>query len=264
MFALLPNKKLNTYETLFKKIKEIVGEPNRMQTIITDFEKAVFSACEKVFSHAVHKGYRFHQHSAIWSKLGDLGLQALFHQDAKFQELTYKLYSLCYVPADEVVSTYNDVILPLVEHGLDNYQDWIDYAAELEEFGKYFSNTWICRRNGRSPLFMPKLWNHFESVKEGGPQTNNMLESHNRTWNSLVGHSPNVWHIQELFIKQDAEARRAYLSNAVGQDMTTNTGRKQRSLDARERVKFVVDAFDSMPRADYISTLAHDRQKFDQ
>ena len=38
--------------------------------------------------------------------------------------------------------------------------------------------------------------------------------------------------------------------------MTTNTGRKQRSLDARERVKFVVDAFDSMPRADYISTLA--------
>ena len=81
---------------------------------------------------------------------------------------------------------------------------------------------------------------------------------------SLVGHSPNVWHIQELFIKQDAEVRRAYLSNAVGQDMTTNTGRKQRSLDARERLKCVVDAFDSVPRADYISTLAHDRQKFDQ
>jgi len=36
------------------------------------------------------------------------------------------------------------------------------------------------------------------------------------------------------------------------------------SLDARERLKFVVDAFDSMSRADYISTLAHDRQTFDQ
>ena len=46
--------------------------------------------------------------------------------------------------------------------------------------------------------------------------------------------------------------------------MTTKTGRKQMSLDARERVKIVVDAFDSMPRADYISTLAHDMQKFDQ
>ena len=60
------------------------------------------------------------------------------------------------------------------------------------------------------------------------------------------------------------KARKAYLSNAIGQDMTTNTGRKQRSLDARERLKFVVDVFDSMQRADYISTLAHDRQKFDQ
>ena len=68
--------------------------------------------------------------------------------------------------------------------------------------------------------------------------------------------------IEELFSKQDAEARRAYLSNAVGQDMTTNTGRKERSLDAR--VKFVIDAFDSMPRADYVSTLAQDIQTFDQ
>ena len=139
------------------------------------------------------------------------------------------------IETPQTKSTYNDVIFPLVEHGLDNYGDWIDYAAELEEFGKYFSNTWICRRNGQSPLCIPKLWNHFESVKEVGPQTNNMLESRNRTLNSLVGHSPNVWHIQ------DAEARRAYLSDAVGQDMTIITGRKQRSLDARERVKFVVD-----------------------
>ena len=92
IFALLPNKKLITYETLFKKIKEIVGELNRMQTIKADFEKAVYSACEKEFPHAVHKGCRFHQHSAIWCKLGDLGLQALFYQEAKFQELTYKLY----------------------------------------------------------------------------------------------------------------------------------------------------------------------------
>ena len=107
-----------------------------MQTIITDFEKAVFFLPgKKSFLMLFIKGVRFHHHSVIWSKLGDLGLQALFHQEAKFQELTYKLYSLCYVPADEVVSTYNDVILPIVEHGLDNYQDWLDYAAELEEFG---------------------------------------------------------------------------------------------------------------------------------
>ena len=82
MFALLPNKKLITYETLFKKIKEIVGEPNLTQTILTNFEKAVFPHADSI-------------NTLNRSKLGDLGLQALFHQDAKFQELTYKLYSLC-------------------------------------------------------------------------------------------------------------------------------------------------------------------------
>ena len=90
-----------------------------------------------------------------------------------------------------------------------------------------------------------------------------MIESNNGTWNSLVGQRPNVWHVQEMFIKQDAEARRAFLSNAVGQDQRTNTGRKQKSLDAIQRIKFVVEAFGTMSKSDYISTLAHDRQKSD-
>ena len=73
-------------------------------------------------------------------------------------------------------------------------------------------------------LFKPALWSHNASVKENGTQTNNMLESHNRTLNSLVGIKPNVWHIQEMFGKQDAEAHCAYLSNVKDQDMQTNSG----------------------------------------
>ena len=70
-----------------------------------------------------------------------------------------------------------------------------------------------------------------------------------------------VFSIQELFVKQDAEARRAYHSNAVGLDSATNSGRKQKSKKSRQRVKFVVEAFHTMPKADYIQTLAHDQQK---
>ena len=109
-------------------------------------------------------------------------------------------------------------------------------------------------------MFKPETWNHYRTVKENGLATNNMLESHNRTWNSLAGRNPNVWHIQELFVKQDAEARRSYLSNAVGQDLHNNTGRKQRSLDARHRIKFVLDNFENMTISDYVSTIAHDLQ----
>ena len=40
-----------------------------------------------------------------------------------------------------------------------------------------------------------------------------------------------------------------------------NVQGKQRSKDSRQRVKFVVEAFHTMPKADYIQTLAHDQQK---
>ena len=98
----------------------------------------------------------------------------------------------------------------------------------------------------KKALFEPKTWNHYESVLSGDLETNNMLESHNRTWNSIVGHKSNVWSIQELFKKQEAEARRSFLSNVTGHDMHANSGRKQRSLDSRQRIKFVFEAFETM------------------
>ena len=81
------------------------------------------------------------------------------------------------------------------------------------------------------------------------------------TWNLLSGYRPNVWHIQDQFVKQDADARRAFLSNSVGQDMADNTGRKQRAKDAKQRVKLVVEAFATMPKTDYLKMLAHDLQR---
>ena len=40
-----------------------------------------------------------------------------------------------------------------------------------------------------------------------------------------------------------------------------NVQGKQRSKDSRQQVKFVVEAFHTMPKDDYIQTLAHDQQK---
>ena len=54
-----------------------------------------------------------------------------------------------------------------------------------------------------------------------------------------------------------------FFSNAAGQDQRTNTGRKKKSLHAIQNIKFVVEAFGTMSKSDYISTLAHDRQKSD-
>ena len=75
VFGLLPNKKKETYDVFFNKIKEHVGEQNCPKTIISDFEQAVFSICAKVFPTVSHKGCRFHHNAAVWKNLGDHHLQ---------------------------------------------------------------------------------------------------------------------------------------------------------------------------------------------
>ena len=88
-----------------------------------------------------------------------------------------------------------------------------------------------------------------------------MVEAFNRTWNSLAGLAPNVWRIQELFVKAEADARRSFMSNSVGQDMNTNSGRRQKSMDARQRIKFLAEHFRTTPPSEYLQMVAHEIQK---
>ena len=263
-FFLLPNKKAATYEFLLEKIKErLGGQPDCLETIISDFEKAVFSSVRKVFAGVDHKGCRFHKYAAIWKQLGDKGLQGLFYQSASFKEVVYKLFALCYVPTVDVITVYQEQILPTIETLASEDEVWMEYTDELEEFGYYYETTWIQRRNGRLPLFAPCLWNHFDTLLADGVQTNNLLESFNRTFNKLAGTSPNVWKIHELFRSTEADTRRSFMSNALGKDKSTNSGRKQKFLDGLGRLKFVAESYDTIPNSDYIRMIAHELAKQD-
>lgn len=261
-YSMLPDKKKSTYELLFKTIKNKVGDISKLTTIISDFEISVYSAVNTVFPGVVHKGCRYHHNAAVWRKLGDEGLHTLFYQSPSFQEVVYMLYALAYVPEDQVKPFYYDYIVPQIGELSEKDEDWSDYEEELNSFGNYYLTTWIERRN-RPALFNPELWNHYTTILNDGTQTNNMLESFNRTWNSLAGSKPNVWGILELFVSQEADTRRKFLSNSVGQDMRTNTGKKQRSMNSRDRLKFLVQAFDTIPRPEYLQQIAHELQRAD-
>ena len=67
-----------------------------------------------------------------------------------------------------------------------------------------------------------------------------MIESYNRTINSLVGAKTNVWDFLKLVKSQEANTQRVFLSNSVGQYIHGNTGRKQSALDNIQRIKFRV------------------------
>ena len=53
------------------------------------------------------------------------------------------------------------------------------------------------------------------------------------------------------------------MSNALGQDKSTNHGRKQKSLDGLGRLKYVAESYDTIPNSDNIRMIAHDLAKKD-
>ena len=82
-FALLPNKKKETYELLFSKLKERI-QPTNLEHIMTDFEQSLFSVIKQTFPSVAHKGCRFHYNNAVMRQVGERGLRSLFNESAKF------------------------------------------------------------------------------------------------------------------------------------------------------------------------------------
>ena len=74
----------------------------------------------------------------------------------------------------------------------------------------------------------------------------------------LSGKSSSVWKIQELFVKKEADSRRSFVNNARGNDLNTNTGRKQQSLTSKARIKFIVVSFETIPSKKYLQMLANE------
>ena len=82
----------------------------------------------------------------------------------------------------------------------------------------------------------------------------------NRVWNSQVGPHPNVWKVIDTFIKIESESRRILLSNAIGQDLHQNTGRKERTMANHQSHKLLAEQFGVLPDKEYLQQVAHQLQ----
>ena len=50
-------------------------------------------------------------------------------------------------------------------------------------------------------------------------------------------------------------------ANSDGQDMRINNGKKLRSMNSRDRLKFLVQAFDTVPRPENLQQIAYELQR---
>ena len=178
VYAWLPKKKRTTYEQLFR----VVGDFS-LTSIMTDFERAVFRAVATVFPDAHHTGCRFHRNAAIFSQVGS---KSTF--PGVDLQVPCSLLRLC--------SSYSW----LPQFGNSRCRRWGSGARSC--LGRLFSRNWFWYVHAEYVDWATRWTATSLPFTEEKVQTNNILERFDRTLNSLVGTSSNVWTIQQAFVKR--------------------------------------------------------------
>jgi hypothetical protein len=186
LYALLPNKRRQTYQILFQTIaqKWPTLQPNSLSV---DFEIAAFQEAQSAFPNAQVFGCLFHLMRNMKKKLADEQLLGRYNTDAEFALQARMIVATAFVPInsiDAALDVLNDGqtgLDPLLQPVLDWLED--NYVGRLH-------------RNGtrRNPIFPSRMWSMYERTVNGHDRTNNHAEAANRRLQSVLQMDhPFIW-----------------------------------------------------------------------
>ncbi len=102
-------------DAVLRKVNRDGSDDYKPTTISVDFENTVIKVLKARFPSSHISGCTFHMRQAILRKLQEINLIPFFHRDANFQELVYRVHALSFVPMDNIVDYYEEVILERIE-----------------------------------------------------------------------------------------------------------------------------------------------------
>lgn len=130
IFALLPNKRKETYVRMFRMILEEV--PNWVpDTVHIDFEASAISALREVFPSVNINGCYFHFTKCLWRQVQDIGLTNLYKEDSDVRFHIRLCAALAFLKPEDV------------DEGWILIQETAPSNEKLSEFFNYFVEQWL-------------------------------------------------------------------------------------------------------------------------
>ena len=165
------------------------------------------------------------------------------------------VYTLTMIPAEDVVSAYEEVVLPLfTQHFPD--------SEEVQSFLHYFELTYIGRillgGDHGNPLFPHDMWNIRTRVLNDQHTTNNRVESWNARWNNSLGTNHNIFSVIKAFMKEDALARQKFQEMVAGRDANPNPRRQVRRSIHLERMKIAMSRYTRENKKEFMYMMRKD------
>ena len=122
-YCLLPNKAQETYERLFRAVRQLI--PNAHPTsFLVDFEMSAINAIRMVFDYddLTVSGCFFHLNENVRKHMQQIGLQRRYQNDPEFALLLRHIPALAFVPIQHLIEAFEtleevmpDEMLPLLD-----------------------------------------------------------------------------------------------------------------------------------------------------
>lgn len=251
VFALLPNKTQATYSRLFRELKTL--RPRlRPTTIMVDFERAAINAIQEEFPDVRIRGCFFHFTQCLWRNMQGAGLQQIYTEDANFALHLRQLAALAFVPEENVVATFEELL---------DSEFYTQNENLLLPLINYFEDVWIGRLDRRDrrrqPMFSRSLWNCFEFIHDDLPRTNNSVEGWHNSFSSVLNAAhPSLWKFINGLKKEESLNRLKIEQYIAGNEQP----RKKIYKDTAQRIKTICEQYGNRPNLEYLRGIAHNFQ----
>ena len=161
----MSRRKIVDYKKVFRELISVLDGQQQVVEFVADFERAMWRAIEDVFSRSKMLGGAFYYTQAVFRRLKRIGLTKLYNANATVHLLLKQFMSLHLIPHEKIESQFTRLKAELLQLKLTPVE-----MAMLDEFFKYFDDTWIV-------MWSPAKWSVFMQFV----RTNNDCEGwHNK------------------------------------------------------------------------------------
>lgn len=188
VYCLLSSKTTKLYTKVLEKIKSFLTKVNLIY-VITDFESAIKTSFESVFSNIHVYFCYFHFCQSLFRKFTILGFKKLYEENGEIRRFFKCITALAFVPENSVIIEYQKV--------KEIYTNCLN--INITQFLEYFEKTYLF-----SDCFSYLSWNCYKRTIENIPITNNMLEGYHNGLKSvfLTAHPTITKFLYEIRCKQ--------------------------------------------------------------
>lgn len=245
VYCIMQRRTSESYEKVFNELKRLEPELDP-QSFTIDYEQSAIASIKHIFPDVEVSGCFFHFGKCLYKAIQRIGLQN-WYADSHNSKIIKSFQALAFVPVQDVVGAYQELVSSLTE----------EMVQTLTPFIGYFESTWIgIEINGRrrNPLFPLNMWNVHSRTVRDLPRTTNSLEGWHRAFEQRV----NITHptLARLVGKIKKEQARWELQIEQMKSGIAIGRRDPRYIELNTAIKDVLNTVQNTPTIEFLATLA--------